>query len=239
MDDARYQADAWNLLSQATPRADGPVTLRAAGTVCAHHLGVDAMGVTLISAGELRVLACATDEDAHRLENIQLVTGEGPCTEAFLRQQIVAVDDLHGAFDRWPVFAPEATQLGIRSVVALPLSVGRTCVGAMDVYLRRPDALTDEQRARSRAWARILTLMAIDEHPQILHVEAGAARPGPQGYPPAVHQAAGILAVKDGSTPDEALVRLRAHAYAHAIPLGEAAQQVIEGRHEPEGPDTH
>ncbi|RSO40250.1 hypothetical protein DMH15_15455, partial [Streptomyces sp. WAC 06725] len=51
---------------------------------------------------------------------------------------------------------------------------------------------------------------------------------GPQGYPPTVHMAAGILAATHNLTPDDALARLRAHSFRHNQPLLRTAAHVLD-----------
>ena len=228
MEDARYQAAAWAQVSRAAASEGTGVSLGIACRACAEDLEADALGITLVTAGELRLTACATDERAERLEDVQLVTGEGPCTDAFVQGSYVEAD-LLAAPARWPAFAEAAAEVGIRTVAALVLSLGDLRLGAVDFYRSGPRPFTDEQRGRARAFARVLTLLALDQHPHLLTTETHPTRPGPQGYPPVVHQAAGILAAQNGLAVDDALARLRAHSYSHNQPLLVTAQHVIVG----------
>ncbi len=50
---------------------------------------------------------------------------------------------------------------------------------------------------------------------------------GPQGYPPSVHMAAGVLAEMFRLPPDDALARMRAHAFRHGQPLHQTADHVL------------
>lgn len=109
-----------------------------------------ARGVVVITAGRIRTVALATDERSARLENTQLVGGEGPCTEAHLGTALVQVPDLHRSPERWPAFAQTAMALGIRSVTAVPMSVGPLRIGAIDLYHTTPTTLGSAARARLR-----------------------------------------------------------------------------------------
>ncbi|MEV0275222.1 GAF and ANTAR domain-containing protein [Streptomyces sp. NPDC050610] len=223
--DHDHHAAAWQRLSAAVFTSG--FTLASACRTCADDLDADFAGTTLITSGELRLLAGATDERAHLVEDAQLVTGEGPCIDAYLHREPVDVTDLRQAHARWPAYAPIACEQDARSVMALPLSLGSLVVGALDLYRSTPTPFTPDQRARAVAYARIIALLAVDEHPHLL---AGRDRPvqrGPQGYPPTVHIAAGILAAKYGLLPDDALARLRAHSFRHNQPLLHTAQYVL------------
>ncbi|MFI6092549.1 GAF and ANTAR domain-containing protein [Streptomyces sp. NPDC051218] len=220
-----HHAAAWQRISTAAHT--GGVTLTVACRACADDVEADFAGATLVVAGELRLLATATDERARSVEDAQLITGEGPCTDAYTRRAPVDTADMLQATGRWPAYAPVAGEHGVRSVLALPLTIGALAIGAMDLYRLEPTPFSPAQKERASAYARILALLALEEHPHLL---AGRSRPtqrGPQGYPPTVHMAAGVLAAKDGLTLADALVRLRAHAFSHNQPLLRTAEQVI------------
>ncbi|MFF1379523.1 ANTAR domain-containing protein [Streptomyces sp. NPDC058308] len=216
-------AAVWRRIAAAV----GGLTLAAAARACASDLAIDCLGVSLVVAGELRFMGHATDERARHLEDAQLTTGEGPCTDAYVQRTLVEEADLHQAFSRWPVFTQVAAEQNVRSVAALPLAIGHLCVGAVDFYRTEPGLLTDRDKSRGRSYARILTLLALDEHPHLLTAQHHPTRPGPQGYPPSVHMAAGVLAEKYQLPPDDALARMRAHAFRHNQPLHQTVDHVL------------
>ncbi|MEU2562480.1 GAF and ANTAR domain-containing protein [Streptomyces longispororuber] len=229
--DHDHHAAAWQRISAAV--LDSGFSLATACVACADDVDADFAGATLVTAGELRLLAAATDEHARLVEDVQLVTGEGPCTDAFVHNAPAEAADLHHATTRWPAFAPLAGEHGARAVLALPLTVDTTPIGAMDLYRRRPVPFTAAQKDRADAYAGILALLALDEYPH-LPVPGRSAphgspgRPGPQGYPPTVHLAAGVLAEKYGLSPEDALARLRAHSFRHDRPLLRTARHVLD-----------
>ncbi|MFF4188979.1 GAF domain-containing protein [Streptomyces sp. NPDC001691] len=189
---------AWRRIGAAG--SSGSVTLSTACRACVEDLEADFGGATLVTTGELRLLACATNERARAVEDAQLVTGEGPCTDAYVHHQPVEAD-LHQAEDRWPAFVALACDQGVRRVLALPLAIGNLLIGAMDLYRCTPDPFTAAQKDRAAAYARIVALLALDEHPYLIATHSRPAQRGPQGYPPTVHTAAGILAAKYELTP--------------------------------------
>jgi hypothetical protein len=207
--------------------AGDDVTLAAACRACTTDLDAGCLGVSLVVAGELRLMGYASDEHARRMEDAQLTTGEGPCTDAFLQRTMVEEADLHQAYDRWPAFTQVAAEQQMRSVTALPLTTGHLRIGALDIYRTEPGLLSDRHKSLVRAYARIIALLALDEHPHLLTTEHRPARPGPQGYPPSAHLAAGILAEKYQLPPDDALARIRAHAFRHNQPLHQIVDHVL------------
>ncbi|QES45079.1 hypothetical protein DEJ49_32445 [Streptomyces venezuelae] len=225
MDDDQYAA-AWRNVD-VTAATGGP-TPASACRACADDLGADFAGVALVIAGELRLLACATDERAHLAEDAQLVSGEGPCTEAYTKGERIEVPDLENAVARWPVFASIALGQGARCVMAVPLTIDDAHVGALSLYRCEPRPFTPMQKVRIQAYARILALLALDEHPHLLTVRPRPGSLGQRGYPPVVHMAAGFVAAKYGLSPDDALARLRAHAFSHDQTLLRTAQKAID-----------
>ncbi|WP_399920896.1 hypothetical protein [Streptomyces kanamyceticus] len=75
----------------------GGITLAAAARARTADMDADGLGVTLFVAGELRLMGYATDERTRRMEDAQLTTGKGPCTDAFVRRTLVEEADLHQA----------------------------------------------------------------------------------------------------------------------------------------------
>ncbi|MFI8997400.1 GAF and ANTAR domain-containing protein [Streptomyces sp. NPDC053542] len=227
--DAAEQSAAWARIA-ATARQGVPgASLTAAGLACTGDLDADSLGIVVITAGRIRTIALATDERSARLEDAQLVSGEGPCTEAYLSGALIQVPDLHQRPERWPAFAETAGALGIRSVTAVPLSVGQARIGAVDLYHTAPTTLGPAALARLEAYARIVAALMLDAYPDLVSATATPA-PGPPGFPPAVHQAAGVLSAQQHMNINTALARLRAHAYRHEEPLLDVAHRVLDGR---------
>ncbi|MFF9898221.1 ANTAR domain-containing protein [Streptomyces longispororuber] len=226
MDNDQHAA-AWQRIGSVASTAG--LTLASACQACTDDLRADFGGATLVTDGALRLLAAATDARARAVEDAQLVTGEGPCTDAYTRRAPVEVADLGRATGRWPAFAPLAVAHGGRGVLALPLTLGILAFGAVDLYRCAPVPFTRDEKARATAYARILAMLALEEHPHLLAAPpARSVRPGPQGYPPAVHMAAGVLAAAYDISPDDALARLRAHSFRHNQPLLRTAEHVLD-----------
>jgi diguanylate cyclase (GGDEF)-like protein len=94
---------------------------------------VSAAGVTLISPGLEPRYVAASDQSALRYEKLQSSLGEGPCLAAYHTGEAVAVPYLSKG-DRFPKFAPEATQAGLGAVFTFPLNHGDLRLGALDLY---------------------------------------------------------------------------------------------------------
>lgn len=110
---------------------------------------------------------------------------------------------------------------------AFPIRVGAARLGALDLYRRQPGALSDGGHADALAMADLAAEM-------ILLSQAGA----PPGRMAAemeagadlryvVHQASGMVAAQLDIDVTQALIRLRAHAFATDRPLDDIAHDVV------------
>ncbi|MFB4320608.1 ANTAR domain-containing protein [Actinomadura sp. 21ATH] len=122
---------------------------------------------------------------------------------------------------------------------AFVLQVGGVRIGAVDFYRCRAGALTAGQAADGEALAGVAAAVAFSQHPVAMRLAEMAAGEPPFGFPPVVHQAAGVLAALLDVPVADALVRLRGYAFAHDEPIGDLARRVVERRLQPDGdPDS-
>ncbi|MGK5556965.1 ANTAR domain-containing protein [Actinomadura kijaniata] len=220
--------------------ARGRVSVAAVCAAAVPVMGVDGYGVSLVSGPGLRRLGCASDEVGALVEEAQLVCGQGPCTDAYTTLTPVLSPDLDAAAARWPGFVPVVVARGVGAVFAFPLQVAGVRIGAVDFYRSRPGELDADQAADAAAFAAVASAAAFASHPAPQRLAALTGDQPPHGFPPVVHQAAGMLAARLEIPVDEALLRLRAYAYLHDQPLTGTAHQVLHRRltlrphHEPE-----
>jgi GAF domain-containing protein len=95
--------------------------------------GVDVAGVLLVKkGGEFESLG-DTNGLAGQLDQLQHDFGEGPCSDAALKQTIVRSDDLREE-PRWPKYAPAAVQLGVLSSLSFKLYTSDRTAGALNLF---------------------------------------------------------------------------------------------------------
>jgi hypothetical protein len=128
---------------------------------------------------------------------------------------------------RWPAFVPDALAVGARAVFAPPLQIGAARVGVMDLHRDAPGWLQGVDLADALIFADATT--------QALLIEAHArdVQEVPdlyQSYHAVVHQATGMVKVQLNVGIAEALVRLRAYAYAEERPIEDVARDVVGRR---------
>jgi hypothetical protein len=196
-------------------------------------LPVSGASVSLRSDG-VPVRLCASGERADRVAEIQATLGDGPCVHAARTGAPVLVRDLteDAAVGRWPVYAQQAAAAGVRAVYALPLGSDTVCLGTLDLYRDIPGGLTDEQLRTAWLIAGVMT-MALMALPHGEDDERPGGRSwlnGPAGGHDRVHQAVGMIMAQLGIGSEEALARLRGHAFSHGRTVQEAAEDVISNR---------
>jgi hypothetical protein len=199
---------------------------------CAEALPVNGVGLAFMSAKDHGGAIAATDGPARELEGIQLDLGEGPCVEASRGGRPVLLPDLaRTGHARWPGFTPAALDAGVAAIFAFPLQVGGIRLGVLDLYRDTVGDLDDDDLVVALAFADAATVL-------LLHLQ-GSTEAGSGLHPqlsdpiedrPAVHQATGMISVQAEVGLSEALLLLRANAYAAGRPTLQAAQDVVGRR---------
>ncbi|MFF4060331.1 GAF and ANTAR domain-containing protein [Streptomyces sp. NPDC001668] len=196
-------------------------------------LPVTGASVSLRSDGMPVQLSASSDRAAH-LSDIQATLGDGPCTSAAGSGAAVFATDLTSGRDqgRWPVFAQQATAAGIRAVYSMPLGNDTVCVGTLDLYRDDPGELTRRELRVAELVAGVMTV-ALMSLPRGEENGPGDDDPWLSGLGTAhdeVYQAVGMIMVQLGVDSDEALARLRAHAFSHNRTALEVAHDVVRHR---------
>jgi AmiR/NasT family two-component response regulator len=110
-------------------------------------------------------------------------------------------------------------------VFAFPLRVGAIRVGVLDLYRDRAGPLSTDELAEALSFADAATLLLLHEQAS---TAASSAVPVLDDRAE-VHQATGVVSVQAAVGLAEALVLLRARAYADERPLGDLARDVLTG----------
>ncbi len=195
---------------------------------CLSALPVSGVSAALMTIhGPSGVVLAATDERARRLEELQFGLGEGPCVEASAGGRPVLEPDLASGPLRWPLFGEAVLDAGVRALFAFPLRVGSVRVGVLDLYRDSPGPLVAPDLLEALAFAEAATVVVL--HLQD-HEGGGSALTEPIDSRAEVHQATGMITIQLGIGLAEALLRLRAHAYASGRTVSAIAAEVVSRR---------
>lgn len=222
-------------MSSARDRSTGAARLCA---VCADVTDMSGAGIMLMTDDRPQASLCSTDAVSALIEDLQFTLGEGPCVDAHRDRLPVAEPDLaRPAVVRWSAFGTGAVEAGARAVFGFPIAVGAVRLGALNLYRDRPGVLSPRQHEDAEIVAgvvgRAIVNMQVDADHGGLGRDLEAA-----DFRFVVHQAAGMVSVQLGIPVDDALVRVRAHAYVHELSVIEVARDVVNRRirFAPDGP---
>ncbi|MEU5276103.1 GAF and ANTAR domain-containing protein [Streptomyces asoensis] len=204
-------------------------------------LPVDDASVSLRGDG-MPVPLGASGERAGYVMELQVTLGDGPCCEAAETGSPVVAADLTSTRDacRWPVFAQQASAVGVRSVCALPLGDGAVCVGTLDLYRDEPGELAVDDMRTARVLAEVVTAALVALPTAEPHDPGDAVHwlsPLATGHDE-VYRAVGMVMAQLGIAADEALSLLRGHAFAKGATVLELAHEVVTLRLRFDDPDV-
>jgi GAF domain len=216
------------ILALLPAAAGSPETLRLC-QVAAEVTGMSGAGIMIFDEDLPRGSVCTTDPVSALIEDLQYTLGEGPCVDAHTLGMPVAEADLAApAVPRWPAFGPPAVGGGARAVFGFPVRIGAVRLGALNLYRDQPGPLSDDQHAEALVMADVTARAVLSFQagapPGALAAELDAGA----NFHFVVHQAAGMVSVQLGVSVTEALLRLRARAFAAETPLAEVAQAVVD-----------
>jgi hypothetical protein len=197
---------------------------------------IDAAAISLVFSGVTTGTLGASDAAARVYDELQFTIGEGPCLDSVATRAPVLIPDLAKPESvRWPLYRPAMLDHKIRGVFAIPLVVAGEFVGALDLFSVRPGELQVDQLAGAVVAAELAAAPLLD----VMHSDLQAAVNDPDSSAWAelnalsraeVSQATGMLVAQLGVEPAEALVRLRAHAYATNRSATEVARDILDRR---------
>lgn len=104
-----------------------------------------ACGISYITSRSKVESRAWTSELPRLVDTLQQKLKQGPCMDAIWEEKVVRVDDV-AADSRWPEFAAEASQLGVRSMVSFQLFVDDDQLGAMNLYSGELAAFDEESQ---------------------------------------------------------------------------------------------
>jgi GAF domain/ANTAR domain len=203
---------------------------------CVVLLDIDAAAISLIFEGAATGTLGSSGGPARMYDELQFTFGEGPCLDSIAgRKPVLVVDLAHPDEVRWPAFGPALLSHHIRGVYALPVVIAGEYVGALDLFNARPGPLDGDRLAGAIAAAEIAGIPLLDLIDTDL--QAAVGEPGSNAWAELntlsrteVSQATGMLVAQLDIEPAEALVRLRAHAYATGRSATDVARDILDRR---------
>ena len=197
---------------------------------CIEVLDVTGAGITIMGGDQAGPI-CVSDSSIAALEDLQYTIGEGPCRDAFksgLSVHAPRMDEV--AWARWPAFVDLAQASGIGAAFAYPLLAPGVRVGVLTLYQRTEGQLTAAQQDDSVALAEVLTETVLSLQDDAPAGMLAAGLDDAVKYRAEIYQASGMVAIQLSIPTSEALLRIRAHAFANDLSVAEVAAQIVSRR---------
>jgi GAF domain-containing protein len=183
-------------------------------------------GVSLAANGSIRFVT-AIDELTTQIEMLQEETQEGPCVDAYHTGTPVVVGDLRQIPGRWPKLGSLALELGVVSVVGIPMRLNGTRLGALNMYTAGPRDWIPEDVAAAQVLANMATSYVA--HASELERQRRTTEQLEEALQSriVIEQAKGMLSAERKIPVDDAFKVLREHARSHNASLHAVAEAIV------------
>jgi hypothetical protein len=203
---------------------------------CVLLFDVDAAAISLVFDGASSGTLGSSGAPGRTYDELQFTLGEGPCLDSVSLRTPVLVADLADPDEaRWPIYGPALLSHQIRGVFAMPVLVAGEHVGALDLFRAQPGHLDENHLAGAIVAAELAGMPLLD----VMNGDLLAAVNDPDSNAwtelralsrAEVSQATGMLVAQLGVEPADALVRLRAYAYAVGRSSTDVARDILDRR---------
>ncbi|ORB64824.1 response regulator receiver protein [Mycolicibacterium tusciae] len=213
-----------DLAVEMQAKADSQDTLQTIVNAAADIVpGARWAGISLLD-GERVVVKVPTDPIVAKLEDLQVELGDGPCLTALRDQQTVRIEDTKSD-TRWPQFADQAVELGVRSVLSFQLFVRRGKLGALNMYGTEAGVFGDDS---------VETGMILAQHAAVAMAGSAAAVQFQTGLASRdiIGQAKGLLMQRDNLTGVQAFAMLTRASQETNMKLADVARWLVSEHEE-------
>jgi hypothetical protein len=115
--------------------------------------GFDLAGISTVDRDGTATTRAVSDPLVMKFDQLQYSLGEGPCLDALGAAHVVAVPHIRHE-QRWPQYVPEVVKLGLRSQMAVKLSLdGRGTLGGVNLYSTISDDIEPEAESITELFA--------------------------------------------------------------------------------------
>jgi hypothetical protein len=198
--------------------------------VCADVALMTGAGIMLMAGDVQQGSVCSSNDVSALIEELQYTLGEGPCVDAYHDDRPILEPDLAAATTRWLAFTPPAVAAGARAIFGFPLQLGGIRLGALNLYRDQPGPMDEEQYADALVLASVAAKAVLAMQAQALPGNLATELEQGADFRFVVHQASGMVSAQLGVGVGEALVRLRAYAFANNRLIAEVAEAIVARR---------
>jgi GAF domain-containing protein len=194
---------------------------------CVEVIDVAAAGLMVARPdGYLRMMASSREAMRALFE---LQSEEGPCLDCYRTGKAVVNQDLATVNARWPRFAPQALAAGFGSVHALPMRLGGTVIGALNLFHAEVGEMHQADIGAAQALADIATIAILQQRATLDAQVVTQLRQHALNSRIVIEQAKGVVAERAGLDMEQAFIALRNHARHYNLRLVVVAEDIIGG----------
>ena len=176
--------------------------------------------------GELHYIV-ASDGPSHVLEEAQISTGEGPCVDTYVRNEITVTEDL-AADERYQTVAPLVVPHGIGAVMGVPIHLSDVPIGSLNLYMDVPYEFDKSEIEALSRYGEVVEAMI---HAAVTASHAGhlaAQLTYALEYRAPIERAIGYLMARDGLDHASAFQKLRKAARSTRRRVGDVANELLD-----------
>lgn len=228
IDDAALAESIHRLTRSSVDDGSVMTALEQVVAACVDLFAVGGAGLLIADEQDVLAYAAASDGPGRILETTEAQAGEGPCTEAFVKDRVVTTRDITAEADRWPVLAAQLADQPVRAVLGVPVRMGGVPVGTLDVYREHPHDWDDSEVAALGRYAEVIaTTLAASLQ---AHTAGQLARQLQYAldYRVVIERGVGYLMAKKDVDAVLAFNMLRGAARHRRIKVGRVAEHVLE-----------
>lgn len=234
VDPGTAQRSVQGLRHQDLEHGELEASLRAVSDATTKIFDADGGGIMLLDEQQALHYVGATSGRSAALEAAQEETGEGPCVDSLMHDMVTTTSDLVND-ERWPMLRSQVADLGVHAVLGVPLHVGLTPMGSLNVYRCRVAQWTPSDIAAIEAHAVVLeellalALLARRQHTIVDQLTTAL------GNRVTIDRAVGVVIADRGLDPVPAFNELRLLARSRRIKVIDLAAEVVAARRFPPG----
>jgi GAF domain-containing protein len=213
--------------------SDLPATAEQVLAFAQETLAFDHAGITVVnggnggSGGSAKAIATLVSSDpvVEKADELQVELDEGPCRDAAWAQHTLIVEDL-ARDERWPRWGPQASALGLGSILAVELGLQDSRIGALNLFDEEPRRFADDEIAFAHVFGRHAAVALAAARQEETLNEAIDART-------LIGQAQGILMERFDLSADKAFDVLRRYSQDYNTKLRAVAEELVRTRRLP------
>lgn len=207
-------------------------TLLRVSTITTDALPAATMaGITMLGEDGKPTTSVFTDEESPEIDEAQYSSGRGPCLDSLRHAKVVRLDDMETAAAEYPEFAAAAQAHGIQSTLSLPLVVGDSGVGALNLYSPTTNGFSadDELLGMELAGAAAIVLANASAYWEVAQLSDQLAQAMQSRA--VIEQAKGILMARSPEmSAEDAFDLLRKASQQENVKLRDIAQRLVDRR---------